>query len=326
MRRDKKMKRHFYPSLALSLFLSLGNAQDNTLPVSTVYATQGNAAKRQSLEEVEMQAAIQAAREKKALMAAMSAYAMPQQVITTPAQFLLANPPRVPAAPNEGESAGGSIEKKNDEVPMFEPAPGVGNSSTPPIKVAPTPAPKVGLFDLLKAKNRKNASVADGNPYAMEQPSPPESISNTSEVSQGAPVQTAPNEPVGGIFKRGDSMPGTTPSRDDSDSLPVAPASDATTVGSVNQGGNGGGETAPSTPSGAGMTQPDAPIFIRRQSSSLSGETASLKSTAEAEVGGVMVSVWEGTEVKVLSKNGGMATIQLPDQRVGTINASALAQ
>lgn len=311
--------------MALALFLTVGNAQENTLPVSTVYATQGNVARRQSLEELEMLAAVQAAREKKALMAAMASYSMPQQVITTPEQFLLANPPRVPAPRNEDGDSADSMVKKTEEVPAFDSAPGAGRSPAPPRNGAPAPeAPpaKVGFLDLLKGMNRKKDSDGGVNPYVLDKPAPMESTTDPSLAESGAPKPPASTDAVGGIFKRGGGNPTSMDAGEGGGALPAGSIPEVPPLGSDSQATNPGEGTVPSA---SEMPPQDAPIF-RRQTGTVSGELASLKATAEADVGGVLVSVWEGTQVKVLSQSEGIATIQLPDQRIGTIKASALAR
>jgi len=320
------MKRKFLLPLQLSLFLTLGNAQEDALPESTVYATQGNVARRQSLDESEMQAAVQAARQDKALKAAMAAYSQPQQVITTPAQFLAANPPRVPVATGGDGDLSGFIVKKNDEVPEFEPVSGASDTPIPPLQNAPAPngePAKVGFFEKFKAMNRRKSTGNPENPYAMEQPAPPESVANMGEAVAGNPVR---KEAFGGLFKRGKSKPSAAPAVEEIGATSVTTFPDGLSIGSAAPVIDPGNVTAPSVPNTQGMSQPETSIFIPRQAGTLSGELASLRSTVDADVGGVLVSIREGTQVGILSERGGIATIQLPDQRVGTIKSNALAR
>ncbi len=320
------MERKLLLSLQLSLFLTLGNAQEDALPVSTVYATQGNVARRQSLEEAEMQAAVLAARQDKALKAAMATYSQPQQVITTPAQFLAANPPRVPVAAGGEGDLSGFIVKKNDEVPEFDPVSGANDTAVPPLQNPPVqngaPA-KVGFFEKFKAMNRRKVTGNPENPYAAEQPAPPESVANMGEAVAGNPVK---KEAFGGLFKRGKSRPSTAHSVEEVGAPPVTPVPDGLLVGTGTTVSGPANVTAPSVPNAQTMPQPETSIFIPRQTGTLSGELASLKSTTDADVGGVLVSIREGTQVGILSERGGIATIQLPDQRIGTIKSNLLAR
>lgn len=279
-----------------------------------------------------MKAAVQAAREEKALKAAMATYSQPRQVITTPAQFLAANPPRVPsAASGEGELSG-FVVKKNEEVPEFEPVPGtsVPEASSPNAATVQTALPaKVGFFEKLKAKNRRKDSAFAENPYAMEQPASPESISNSVESGSGESEQSARKDPFGGLFKRVKPHPApaiSAPVEMPGTSAAVPSVPEDVSVGSGAREANTGNITAPGVPNSAESAPTEASIFVPRASGTLSGELASLKSTADADVGGVLVSIREGTQVGILSERGGIATIQLPDHRIGKIKASTLAR
>ena len=50
-----------------------------------------------------------------------------------------------------------------------------------------------------------------------------------------------------------------------------------------------------------------------------------MKTESEANVAGVLVRLYEGDKVSVLSRNGSDVTIRLADQRVGTVSASVLS-
>lgn len=326
------MKRNFLRILALSLFLNLGNAQEDALPVSTVYATQGNVARRQSLDEAEMQAAVQAAREEKALKAAMATYSQPRQVITTPAQFLAANPPRVPAAADGEGDLSGVVVKKEEEVPEFEPVPGTngpGASSPDPAPVRTALPVKAGFFEKLKVKNRRKDSGFAENPYVLEQPAAQESISNTVGGASGVSEHSSKKDPFGGIFKRGKSSPAPAsvpPGEVVGTPSAITTAPEEMSLGSGPREANTDIVAAPAV-TGTGAPAPTGTsIFVPRSGGTLSGEPASLKSTADADVGGVLVSIRQGTRVGILSERGGIATIQLPDHRIGKIKASTLAR
>jgi len=308
------MKTTFHLLLALALIVTLGNAQEDALPVSTVYATQGNVATRQSRDEADMQAAVQAARQEKALKAAMAAYTQPRQVITTPEQFLAANPPRVPAAPNGEGDLSGFMVKKDDEVPEFEPVSGGAGSRGPLLSAVPIeaePAGKAGIFDWLKPK-KQSASPA---------PAP-----NTLEADPGSsPVERPKKGPFAALFKRGDVAPSPA-SGENSERPPGTEVSNGLATTTAETAVSGERVSAPAPPIDSGTDDTTTSIFVPRQPVVPSGGSARLKKASEANVGGVLVSIREGTQVGILSERGGMATIQLPDQRVGTIKSSTLAR
>ena len=82
---------------------------------------------------------------------------------------------------------------------------------------------------------------------------------------------------------------------------------------------------APSAPAPEPTTAPVADIFSRRASAeSATSSTATVASDSQVEVGGVLVTLYEGTAVGVISQDGGTTKIRLQDQRVGTIKSSEL--
>lgn len=85
------------------------------------------------------------------------------------------------------------------------------------------------------------------------------------------------------------------------------------------------GEGAASAPPAPAGPEEVAPIFQRRAGAPASGETAAVKTESEANVAGVLVRLYEGDKVSVLSRNGSDVTIRLADQRVGTVSASVLS-
>ncbi|MEX2580427.1 MAG: hypothetical protein WD342_15320 [Verrucomicrobiales bacterium] len=86
-------------------------------------------------------------------------------------------------------------------------------------------------------------------------------------------------------------------------------------------------QSEPEAPSASSPEPEVAPIFTRRSGSNrVAGDSATVKATTQAEVGGVLVTLYEGAEVGVLSREGNTATIRLPDRRVGVVPSSALVR
>lgn len=65
-------------------------------------------------------------------------------------------------------------------------------------------------------------------------------------------------------------------------------------------------------------------IFVRRTATPADGENRVVRAATKATVDGVLVTLHKGTEVAVLERRGSLARIRLPDQREGTVAASAL--
>ncbi len=310
-------------TVAVSFFFVLGNAQDGALPTSTIYATQGVSrhGRRSTRQKCSKRFRL---RQEKALKAAMAAYSPQQQVITSTAQFLAANPPRVPMPkPGEGGDGGDDDMRRTTEVPEFDPIPQSGRENPAAViddSALALPTRKAGLFERMKSKSRNsafatttNATSAGVNPYAIEQPASPDSISNSS--SRGATGNGGGLARFFGMRKRGDVTV-------DAGSLPAVELPDR------GPGGSAGAPPAGTDLPGVAVAPvgSESSIFVPRQPVSVSGEPATLKMTVDADVAGVLVSLREGTMVGILSERGGIATIQLPDQRVGTLKSSVLAR
>lgn len=82
--------------------------------------------------------------------------------------------------------------------------------------------------------------------------------------------------------------------------------------------------TAPEVTTGSEAAP--ASIFVDRSRPAAPAPAASVLTTTQATVSGVLVRLYEGTEVSVLERNGSMARVRLPDGREGTIAASALSR
>ncbi len=199
-----------------------------------------------------------------------------------------------------------------------EPAPGaIGSASAPVVPAAPAPdmapvdpaareaaietatsgtaeAKKPSLFGRLFSKD-KEAAPAPAPVAPTPYPAP-----------GGSPaLAPAPTEVAGGIP--------TPPSFDDSAPAKPAPMPAAPAA-------------APAPAEATGSDAAPASIFVDRSRPAASAPSASVLTTTQATVSGVLVRLYEGTEVSVLERNGSMARVRLPDGREGTIAASALSR
>ncbi len=183
--------------VAVTLFTSLGNTQDDAAAVPTGgvssegvamgYAAQGNVAMSKAQHEADLQRAALAARQEKALKAAMASYAQTPPPITTAEQFLAVNrPPAGP--PREGDFALSPV-KTSTYVPEFQtPSGSVNSSGVAPQTTTASPGRKPGLFDLFKSKKSSPTAVDTGtNPYTAEALAPPAASDEQPSVA-AAPV------------------------------------------------------------------------------------------------------------------------------------------
>lgn len=306
------------------------------------YGVQGNTAMARSLHEKEQAAAVRQARIKKELMAAMAAQSMAArpQTFTTAEEYMAANKPPTPPPSDDVDN----FVPRTSYVPDFEPVPEIRQTVRPPARSVEMPKQKMRLLDRLKAKK----AAAQGpefdmeNPY-VDSPAPAADYSeastppSTEEIaardaammeatqSEGVvPVGNLPQkEKKGGFFSKlfkpsGNPEPDpVTPVYTDPAPPMVADTPPAPPVA-----------TTPSPPSVSPAPSQDRPasIFTRRNSTpSASGQTVSVTRDVDANIGGVLVALFSGDRVEVVEKNGSTATIRLPDQRIGTVDASALS-
>jgi len=75
-----------------------------------------------------------------------------------------------------------------------------------------------------------------------------------------------------------------------------------------------------------GSGEAAASIFVKRASGNSTGGTATVQSATQATVDGVLVRLYEGSEVTVLETSGSSAKVRLPDGREGSVAASALGR
>jgi hypothetical protein len=163
------------------------------------------------------------------------------------------------------------------------------------IETATTGTPeekKPSLFGRFFSKDKEPASA-------------PAPVAPTPYPAPGGSPAPAPTEVAGGIP--------TPPSFDDpapAKPTPMPPAPAAA--------------PAPAEATGSGAAP--ASIFVDRSRPAAPAPSASVLTTTQATVSGVLVRLYEGTEVSVLERNGSMARVRLPDGREGTIAASALSR
>lgn len=307
MKRKHVMTTRFWPLVAVSLFCNFGNAQDSAVPVNSGYGVQGSLAMSRAQNDADMQRAIQRARETKALKEAMVAYAPTQQLYTTPAQFLSANRPPAPAPRNNTGVTATSPVKTSSEIPDFEkPANTSRPEATPaPVSVTPTelPSRRGGLLDRLFKREKESPEVAP----------------SVAPVPSGGDLPPGPPPAAPSM--------GNTSNPPSADRIPEPPSFGSTTPGPSAAESNMPTEAGAPAPPAAEDTEEVAPIFQRRAAaaSPAAGELAAVTAESEANVDGVLVRLYEGDKVTVLSRSGSDAMIRLPDQRVGRISASFLS-
>ncbi|MEM1440695.1 MAG: hypothetical protein AAGF67_00030 [Verrucomicrobiota bacterium] len=293
------MKPTFLLSALLSCFVIQGNAQESvpaTAPTNS-YATQGNVSQNRSIYDQEMQRAAVEARKMKELKAAIASqsFGPPPATITTASQFLAANPPAVPPAPQSSE-----VERSAAYVPEFDnPETSSSAGSTPSRPVESSGA--VPDFELPEKqersffkwlKNKKDEPEFEGLPPAgasRYEQNPYESPATNSSPPEPAPPATSNGIP---------DVPAM------NDSVPAPPA-----------------------PPSAGENSAPASIFVKRDNGApAAAETATVEKDSEAVVNGVIVKLYAGTQVTVLSKTVSEATVRLPDGRVGSVKRRSLSR
>lgn len=196
------MKATLWLTLALSFFSRFGNGQDgavSTTPPPDGWGVHGNVAWSKAQHEAELEKAAAAARQKKALMGAMSSYVQQPAPITSAEQYLAVHRPPAPPA---GESAAPSPVRRDAYVPEFEAAParsGRGRESlSAPVAAPSAPAPeKRGLFGLFKSKEKAPAISDPGpDPGTMESVPPTAAYPEPSSVAAAPPQTPAPVDPA----------------------------------------------------------------------------------------------------------------------------------
>lgn len=347
--------------LALAYLPILGNGQDGALPPTVVPnapGIQGNVAWTQAQQDAELDRAAAAARQKKAVMESMLTQVQRPAVITSAEQYLAVNRPIAPRSP-EGSGPSPQVVRGNAYVPAFENASnrtGSGQGTTPHPVSSDLAEKKGGLFSLFKSKE-KEAETAPGLPLppasypensAQETMGSAPRTEDASSLSAATERAVEPEKPsiFGKLFSREKAtepsmpeQPTLLPPVGDASSGGAMPAVPAAAEAPATSGNPGGIPSPPSFDAPAapapvppapstGNESGDAPIFSRRASGSGGGggPTASVLAASQATVGGVLVRLYEGTQVTVLERSGSMARIRLADGREGTIAASALSR
>lgn len=294
------MTARFLPFVALSILCNFGTAQDNLVPLNPGYGVQGSLAVTRAQNEADMQLALQRARETRALKESMSAYPLTRPIHTTSEQFLAANRPAPPLPPSGGAVTSTAPVERVPEVPYFEkPVEFPSPEPAPVSSEMPVPPPsREGLLDRLFNKREKDA---------------PEPALSNSQLPVGSDLPPAP--PAAPAMDPVVSSPSP-------DRIPEPPSFRETAP--PPQAEEPAMAEKPILPTPPEPVEEVAPIFKRRATASGAGEIAAVMVESEANVSGVLVRLYKGDQVNVLSRNGSEATIRLADQRVGTINAGVL--
>lgn len=345
--------------LALAYLPILGNGQDGALPPTVVQnapGIQGNVAWTRAQRGAELEQAAAVARQKKAVMESMLTQVQRPPVITSAEQYLAVYRPTAPRTP-QGSGPSPEEVRSNAYVPSFENSAsrtGSGQVTTTPAASPDLPQKKGGLFSLFKAKEKEPEMVPDLLPPPSSYPEhqveeSPNTLSHRETSSSIEPATQGGAEPgkssiFGKLFSREKSA---SPSLADRQTLSspatespsgigmssVPPASDAPVTSGDPVGiPDSPSFDAPAAPARAatGAETPgedgNAPIFSRRSAATGGGPSASVLSPTQATVGGVLVRLYEGTQITVLERSGSMARIRLADGREGTIAVSALSR
>ena len=330
------MKKTIQLVVGVSCIACLGNAQDAgvtgaSAPTLTGYTGTGNVAQNRAMWEADLQRAAVEARKDKELKAAMAAQAPRQVVYRTAADFMAANrPPSLPPSERPAPT------RRQEYVPEFEDTP---SQAPAPMTVSSSEPEKKGLFALFSRSNRETVATVEAPssptyvpPYEREAPSP---VVEAAEE----PVYLPEPEPTnnGGFFSKlfgkKEQAPSAPPAPE---SAPMPEVAEAPAVESVT-------DAPPAPPASNGI--PDAPNWneapapvsappappeetasiFRRSSSPDSGQAATIRAQSEATVNGVLVTLYEGTQVSVIESSGTKSKIRLPDGRVGMISKSSLS-
>jgi len=349
------MKPRLWTLLLVSHFTLLGNGQDGALSPTIVRGdsgprVQGSVGWTQAQNEAELASAALVARQKKALMGAMASLSQKPPVITSAEQYLQVNRPAMPRS-SVGSAPAPQTARSDHDVPAFK-AGGTavageeGTSATSPAPSVGLPGKKTGLFALFQSKEDGTSGGLLRNPELSDEPSaaggdiePPAAspdpasettstqaaVTNEAAVTLDSPMERPPffgrlfgkskvsesfpiSDPSGStppvVAGLNPPLPTAAPVSNDvlAPTLAVAPAPMA-------RGSDGGSS-----------------IFLKRPPSLDSGARATVLTTSQATVSGVLVRLYEGSSVSVLERSGSMARIRLADGREGTVAASALSR
>ena len=353
------MRSTLWPMLALAYLPILGNGQDGALPPTVVQnapGIQGNVAWTQAQRDAELDQAAAVARQKKAVMESMLTQVQRPPVITSAEQYLAVYRPAAPRSP-QGSGPSPEAVRSNAYVPSFESSAsrtGSGQGTTPPAARPDLSQKKGGLFSLFKAREKEPEMAPDLLPPPSSYPEHPvgesmnasprvEDTSSLDSATQGG-AEPAKSSIFGKLFSREKSAspPLTDRQTLSSPAIESPPGTGMPSVQSASDAPATSGDPVgiPDSPSFDAPAAPartvsdsenpsesgNAPIFSRRSAATGGGPSASVLSSTQATVGGVLVRLYEGTQVTVLERSGSMARIRLADGREGTIAVSALSR
>lgn len=355
------MKPQFWTILAVSYFTTLGNGQDGALAPTIVRGgsgpgVQGSVGWTQAQQEAELARAALAARQKKALMGAMASLSHKPPVITSAEQYLQVYRPAVASSP-VGSALTAEAVRSSHYVPAFETgetvASGEGRASaTGPAPAVGLPARKTGLFALFQSKesgiggdllkNPEPSGEAGSAAFGVEPPvvgpnsgseSPPTEVAVSNESAPSVDLPTEKPTFLGRLFGKSKAS-GSLPMPDPGGSTPpviASPEWPPSTVDPVSTDipappSFSAEAPAPAPAPAASGSDEESSIFLKRPRNTDSGTRATVMTTSQATVSGVLVRLYEGSSVSVLERSGSMARIRLADGREGTVAASALSR
>jgi hypothetical protein len=226
----------------------------------------------------------------------------------------------------EPEFSGGSSTMPLPPAAAYpEPAPGgIGSTSAP----APAPGTAPDMAPVDPAAREAALETATSGPADEKKPSLFGRLFSKDKDATPAPAPAAPSPypapgaapaPAPAPTETAGGIP-TPPSFDDpAPAMPAAPSSAPAAPATP--------PTAPPAPAAKpGSDAAPASIFVDRSRPAAAAPSASVLTTTQATVSGVLVRLYQGTQVSVLERNGSMARVRLPDGREGTIAASALSR
>ncbi len=316
--------------LGVSCFVASGNGDDTSSAgygsAATAFSTQGSSGYNRNLRENELASSAAKARQLKELKASMATISPAQQKYSTAEEFLAANRPPMPPP---GSSPSTPQGRRNEYVPEFN-AQSAGNSSRQVSSDAGLPAKEGNLFGWLKRpKNSESSSQPPSGGGGESNPYTDEGISEQEAVPPVEYERAAVDLPSSSSGRNGNGLLSRWFGKKD-EPLPAeigAPVPTEPVAGELSDSQDSGGGL-PETPQWVEEASPapapvESSIFVNRDSSS-AGKLVTVSDTTQADVEGVRVMLYQGTQVNLISKSGDRASIKLPDQRVGTVELSAL--
>jgi hypothetical protein len=225
----------------------------------------------------------------------------------------------------EPEFSGGSSAMPLPPAAAYpEPAPGgIGSTSAP----APAPGTAPDMAPVDPAAREAALETATTGPADEKKPSLFGRLFSKDKDATPAPAPAAPSPyPAPGAAPAPAPAPAPT---ETAGGIPTPPSFDdpAPATPAAPPSAPAAPPTAPPAPAAKpGSDAAPASIFVDRSRPAAAAPSASVLTTTQATVSGVLVRLYQGTQVSVLERNGSMARVRLPDGREGTIAASALSR